>query len=156
MNLSVRGKMTTITEIFESFNNRVKSPVFGSFLFSFVAFNWRPLYYLFFAKDVTAEARFVFFEANTSWLTLLIGPMIIGMVMAIALPWVNYLAAWIIRSPIQKRRLIEISAASDRMLEKQKLSRIRRAEEEEHDKGQIAERKHLPALNWIGIRAIHP
>ena len=41
-----------MNEILEALATRIKSPIFGYFVLSWVAFNWRPLFYLFFSNTV--------------------------------------------------------------------------------------------------------
>jgi len=118
--------MTTFNEIIEAFGNRIKSPVFGSFLFSFIAFNWEPLFYLLFAKGVTAETKFTYVYGHTDWLSLFLWPVIIGIIIALALPFVNYFTARVIQWPIHQRRILEDEFASKRLEIKEKMARSKR------------------------------
>ncbi len=133
--------MTTFNDLLESFGNRVKSPIFGSVSLAFIACNWKPLYYLFFSKDILAESKFIYFDDHTNWLTLFVVPILTGTALAIGLPYINYLAAKAIRKPLQDQRLLEIQSASERLIEKSRLANIRLLADEQFDKHKMDDRR---------------
>ena len=96
-------------EVFEAFNSRLKSPVFGYFILAFIAFNWKAIFYLFASSSEVAE-RFKYFDDNTRTSSLLINPLIVGILGAIFYPWVNLFFIWMIRRPIERRQIIHLTS----------------------------------------------
>lgn len=133
--------MSTINEIFETFQNRVKSPVFGSVVFSFLVWNWKAVLFLAFETNASMVQRFQYFENETNRWDLFFWPLLFGVTLALVLPFVNLLASRLIKWPVQELRMLGIRAASERDTEKQKLARLRRTEEAEHDKDEIEKRE---------------
>ena len=63
-------------EVKETFQNRAKSPIFGSVFLAFIGFNWRALFYLFFDKTKTVSERIGKFDQLTDGLTLILWPFV--------------------------------------------------------------------------------
>jgi hypothetical protein len=104
-------------QIVDAWGDRLRSPVLGSILIFFVATNWQSVFYLFFA-DKPVRARLLYFDANTDGWSLYVIPVIGGVVLAIAVPWISLAGAFLAKFPraylhsvqsseAQKRRIIE-------------------------------------------------
>lgn len=104
-------------QIFDSWGDRLRSPVLGSILTVFVLTNWQSFFYLFFA-DKPVRARLLYFDANTNLWTIYVLPIIVGVFLAVVVPWISLGGAFIAKFPrarlhrvqsseSQKRRIIE-------------------------------------------------
>lgn len=121
----VNGGMSNLNDIIETFQNRVKSPVFGSVVLAFIGFNWRELAYLIFETTVPILKRTAHFDANTNVWSLFFGPIIIGSILALVMPWVTDWFSRAVERPVVNRRLLGARSASKVMEEKEKLAKIR-------------------------------
>lgn len=90
--------MGTFGEIFDTFQSRVRSPIFGSIAVAFVIFNWQPLFYLVF-ENAGATDKFNFFEANTTVKSKYVWPIIAGLIFATSAPWIAFASSWIASKP---------------------------------------------------------
>lgn len=92
--------MDVFKETFDAFSQRIRSPFAGSILLSFIVLNWKPVWFLLFANAKVVE-KFDFFEQNTSETSLYIGPIFLGLAVALLLPWSRFFGAWVARAPIR-------------------------------------------------------
>ncbi len=111
-------------EIFEVIESRVRSPLFGYFVFAFISVNWNPLFYLFVEKTRVLN-RIQYFQDHTDWLTLLIFPLVTAMVLSIAYPWVNYGFLHLRKFPTDLRNKLQASSEHELLKEKQKFAEVR-------------------------------
>ena len=86
--------METIKEIFQSiydsYRERIKSPFVGSFLLSYLLFNWRAVAILFYA-DWPVHCRIEWIEENyCNWYNYVV-PLLIALFYIMGLPYVNML-----------------------------------------------------------------
>lgn len=117
--------MDGLKEILAAFEARVRSKVVGSVILTFIATNWKVIFYVMFAKK-TVETKFTYFDDHTSILTLLIIPVFVGVLLALFLPLVNYWALKI-TSKID-RKLLDFKNESHSVNE---LSKLKYAAERE-------------------------
>jgi len=87
-------------EVFTAINDRIKTPYYGYALLAFFALNWRAVFVLFFSKGNAAE-RLAAFDSNTSFLNLLVLPLLIGLFISLINPWLKVLFSWIEKKPRQ-------------------------------------------------------
>lgn len=111
-------------EIIEAFAARIKSPVFGYFFLSWVAFNWRPLFYLI-MSDVIVDERFVYFDKYTNIYSLILFPFLSAIVIAIFYPWFNYVFLYLCQKPSDLRNYIQADSEHKLLIRKQKLQEAR-------------------------------
>lgn len=71
-------------------SDRARNPVFGAFFFSWCAFNWKSLLFLFFSKTSIIE-RIDYISAASGWKTALIYPLASAAFLCLVLPWINNL-----------------------------------------------------------------
>lgn len=119
--------MQYFREIFEELGNRVKSPILGSVFLVFLAINWRVLFVLFFSEQ-PVEYKLAYFDNNTSPYSLLVLPLVLGVVLGILGPWISLFGSWSASIPIQRQRLMADRMASLRLFEKAKLAKAREME----------------------------
>jgi hypothetical protein len=122
-------------QIVDAWGDRLRSPVLGSVLIFFVATNWQSLFYLFFA-DKPVRARLLYFDANTDGWSLYVMPVIGGVILAIAVPWISLAGAFLAKFPrailheVQssealKRRIVEYGLKADEEEAKASLEEVR-------------------------------
>lgn len=102
-----------LKSVFDAWDERIRSPILGSLLFSYVAFNWQPLFYLFFA-DQPVAVRLRFVELNTDFKSLIVCPLAVGLVIALAAPWINVVGAWFAKFPNLRLSNLQAREASER------------------------------------------
>lgn len=95
----------------EAWLQRIRSPIIGSVGLAFVALNWKALWYLVFA-DRPVAVKFHFIEMNTTWLSLYLWPILIGLAIAIASPWIKLGGSYIATNPTRRLRRLQSSEAS--------------------------------------------
>lgn len=111
-------------EIIEAFAARIKSPVFGYFVLSWVAFNWRPLFYLMISKVIVDE-RLIYFDKHTSIYSLIVFPFLSAITIAIVYPWFNYVFLSLCQKPSDLRNYIQADSEHKLLIRKQKLEEAR-------------------------------
>lgn len=90
-----------LKDVVATLNGRLRSHFFGSAFLAFVGTNWKVLFYLFFA-DRPVRAKFLFFDENTDAYSLLVVPVLIGLIIAMASPWIKLFGAYIATLPTRK------------------------------------------------------
>lgn len=108
--------MDVLKDAAEAFTQRIRSPIVGSIIFAFVIMNWQPIWYLLFA-DRPVRQKFIFFDANTDFTSVYV-PILSGIAMAIAMPWITYWGAWIAQVPIRRLRKLQSDEAHELELQK--------------------------------------
>ncbi|MBU2884967.1 hypothetical protein KO507_04205 [Gilvimarinus agarilyticus] len=81
--------MGDIKEIFDVWVARIRAPIFGYFSLSFLAANWKEIYYLLFS-EVDALSRIEYFETNTCLVSLFWMPLGFAVAAALGYPWVQW------------------------------------------------------------------
>ncbi len=76
---------------------RITSPFSGAFFFSWFVWNWKMLYYLFFAgEDLTIKARLDFVDSNfIEWKYNLIFPIVSALFFVLIYPFITSGARWV-------------------------------------------------------------
>lgn len=116
--------MDSLREIFDAMNSRIRSPIFGSIAVMFIIFNWKPLFYLAFAHK-PAEEKFQFFDANVTLISGLVAPIALGVLFAIASPWIALFSAWLAEAPTTRRKLRQTKSTDKILTEKLRLDQTR-------------------------------
>ncbi|MCG8037760.1 MAG: hypothetical protein JAZ19_12085 [Candidatus Thiodiazotropha taylori] len=111
-------------EIIEAIGNRVRSPVFGYFVLAFIVINWRALLLLWLA-DTDIETRIDYFCLYSDYLTLLIYPLVISTIGAVAYPWVNLLFLRLAHKPAIYKNDLQLNTDHERLVQQTKLEVVR-------------------------------
>ncbi|MBO9445501.1 hypothetical protein [Ruegeria sp. R14_0] len=101
-----------LKDLSEAWSQRLRSPIIGSIAISFFAVNWQPIWYLLFA-DRPVRQKFLYFDANTSFFSLAVFPVLAGVILAMATPWLRTLGAWWAQRPNLRMNSIQHKAAHD-------------------------------------------
>lgn len=112
----------------EAMLSRVRSPLLGSAILSFTVINWKVLFFIIFS-DNSAIDKFSYFDQHTSVWTLLYGPVLAGVVLGLASPWIGLFGAWAASQPVQRQRILADRLASERLFQRAKLARARELEQ---------------------------
>ncbi len=99
-------------DAYDAYRERLRSPVLGSIVFSFLAFNWKPVWFLIFA-EVPIPEKFAFFDATTTSRSLYLWPILSGLIISLGLPWLKYAGAWCAAMPVRKLKTLQADEASD-------------------------------------------
>ncbi len=117
--------MDGIKEVLDALNTRIRSPIIGSFVIAFVIVNWRSLFYLTFADQLTEE-KFIYFDEHTDLRSLILFPAAIGFFMAIVSPWIVLAGAHLAEIPVRKRKFLQIKSSHQILIEKESFENTRR------------------------------
>jgi hypothetical protein len=101
-----------LKDLSEAWSQRLRSPIIGSIALSFFAINWQPIWYLLFA-DRPVRQKFLFFEANTTPYTLILCPILVGVALAMASPWLRMVGAWWAQFPYFRMKRLQYKTAHD-------------------------------------------
>lgn len=104
----------------EAWLQRIRSPLLGSVLLVFVAWNWKAIYFVLFS-DTPIFIRFWYFDHQTSISSLLFVPIGLGMCIGVATPFINVFGSYFAKWPIERLRLIQAESAHSIMLRKAEL-----------------------------------
>ena len=119
-----------LKDYFEVWTQRVRSPLGGYTVFAFLIFNWREVFFLLFSEQ-SAAIRIRFFDLRTSWLDLIVLPIIIGALLAFVTPWLNYIIVQLIKKPVGKHRQLQTTESiSNKIHQINDSTRIEKAEAE--------------------------
>ncbi|AGC78397.1 hypothetical protein LX97_02727 [Nonlabens dokdonensis] len=79
-----------VNNILTTTSDRLKNPFIGSFLISWIVFNWKTISYFIFSNDIIKE-KIIFIDENyVSWWSNLIIPLLVATFYLVALPFLMY------------------------------------------------------------------
>ncbi|WP_045857957.1 hypothetical protein [Teredinibacter purpureus] len=111
-------------DIIDEIDSRIKSPLFGYFLFSLIAFNWEEMFYL--VVDIgSVSKRIEYFHNGTNLYSLLIYPFLVASVYAIAYPWLSYLFMRLSTKPAELKNSLHAESEHKFLTKKQDLEKTR-------------------------------
>jgi hypothetical protein len=101
--------MKKITELLETLfataNQRIKSPFFGSFIFSWLIFNWKPIFYFLFSDDKIKD-RIILIETQYEDLgNLTYKPLVLSLIYVVIFPYVNQFIHWLTTKAEYSKRI---------------------------------------------------
>ncbi len=117
--------MDGVKDFFEVFESKLRSPVLGSTLLSFIAINWKALYVVIFSSTSFA-GKFEYFDNNTDPLTLLVYPLLLGLFVVLLGPWLKLIGAHLSKLPTSKLKTLQAITAHETLLYRQKLASERK------------------------------
>ncbi len=121
--------------------SRIRSPILGSIGLTFVVFNWKPLWYLAFSEQSVA-VKFRFFDINTSNASLYYFPVLVGLLLALATPWVKLAGALMATRPVSLLRRLQFDQAHE-----QKIYRWEKEAEAEVAQAKVEEARERRAID---------
>lgn len=111
-----------MSEFLDALSLRLKTPYLGYAILAFIAFNWRELFIFLFSTS-TPQERVDLFDKTTSYYSLLLYPLLVGVVVAISTPWIRLIFSYLVRKPLE--------LAVDMQLEEEHRKTIRQVELEQ-------------------------
>lgn len=97
----------TIAELVKSFldssKERIKSPIAGAYILSFIIFNWKPIFILFFSKNCI-EFRINEITRKYSDSGTFLWPILIAIIYTLSVPCVMLIIEYILIRPSKQRR----------------------------------------------------
>lgn len=98
-----------IHSIFSTSKERIANPIIGTFLLSWIAFNWKPIIYIL-TSGQKIESKINYIDSNFSSITnLLFYPLLTVFVYILVVPYVNLLFEYLLEFSRIKRNFISIS-----------------------------------------------
>lgn len=116
--------MGDLSEIFEAWTTRIRSPLFGYYSLAFTAINWREILYLA-MSDTDIQERINFFDQNTGIESLFCFPIAFAVLASLLYPWVQLGLIRATSFPNIKRNIVNAKAESDLLAEKVRLEENR-------------------------------
>lgn len=92
-----------IKDISDAVSERIKAPLYGYVILAFVAINWKGFFFLVMTTGAPA-LRWAAFESHTSFWSLYIWPVVVGLVLTLISPWTRYIFDWFANEPLTKSR----------------------------------------------------
>lgn len=126
-------KFTEFLEtIFSTANQRIKSPFFGSFIFSWILINWKPIFYFLFSDD-KIKIKIENIESSYEFIqNAILYPLFLSFTYVVVFPYVNQFIHWLTikaekskRVQIHNLRKEQIENSKDLAKEEKKLEDIR-------------------------------
>lgn len=125
--------MDWLKDIYDAHNQKIKSPILGSIILAFIAWNWQAIFYVLFASN-SVRMRLEYWDANVLFWQDYLMPLAIGLVLALSMPLISLLGAYASAWPTNELRRFtnkqahKISLAKDEL---QQVLELRRAEHRE-------------------------
>ena len=111
-------------DIIDEIDSRIKSPFFGYFIFSLIAFNWEEIFYL--IVDISsASKRIEHFHNGTDVYTLLAYPFLVALIYAVAYPWLHYLVMLFSTKPTELKNTLQAESEHLLLIKKNELEKLR-------------------------------
>lgn len=104
-----------MNEVVDAVNARLKSPYFGYAVLAFIALNWRGIFMLLAIQD-TPQARLWAFDQETSFLTLVMYPLLIAAAISILSHWIRLAFGYMAISPLARLERIHLQAEHEKAL----------------------------------------
>ena len=110
-----------IKSLLNPVEERVKNPIIGAFIISFIAFNWKSILVILFYNQINIFERICLVEIvyTSSWNYII--PLISTIVYNLGLPYVNWLSHKIKQKPIQKINEINIEIVKGKIEYREKM-----------------------------------
>jgi hypothetical protein len=112
-----------LNDVYEEILERIKSPFFGYLAFSFLAINWKILFFLAFA-DMSPQMKFYWVDQNSDHYSLFLWPLLTAIVFAIAYPGLQLLISRCVQWFRHKQIELDVEADEKIKSYKEELEKI--------------------------------
>lgn len=113
-----------IKDVSDAVSERIKAPLYGYVILAFVAINWKGFFFLIMTTGAPV-VRWVAFENHTSSWSLYFWPVILGLVLTLAAPWLRYVFDWTSSMPLKKSRHMAFEEKSGDLEKELELKELR-------------------------------
>lgn len=111
-------------DIIDEIDSRIKSPLFGYFIFSLIAINWEQLFYLVVDNGPVSE-RIAYFHDGTDSLSLFLYPFLLASAFSILYPWLHYIFIFFGTKPTDLKNSLRAQSEHKLLIKKQELEEAR-------------------------------
>ena len=111
-------------EIIEALTLRIRSPIFGYFVFAFFTLNWKPVFFLLVSNE-DPLVRIEYFEKNSTLASTVWWPVLIAPVLGLLYPWLQLAVLKLIQLPTRLRNEIFAENEHSHLSKKLELERLR-------------------------------
>lgn len=112
-----------LKSVFDAWDERIRSPILGSFVIAYVVFNWQAFFILFLSEG-PAWQRLDRFNDMTDWFSLFWCPLGLGLLLAIISPFLKFFGAWAARYPNKWLHSLQADEASGKRLRTYELEQL--------------------------------
>lgn len=109
-----------IKEIIDSSKDRIKNPISGAYILSFLLWNWRPIALLLFEK-ATITSKIIIINSEYCNIMAMVGPFLLGVFFTVGIPHIMTLIDVLLVSANKKRLKTIYLAKTDELSEQIKL-----------------------------------
>lgn len=134
--------MQELKDIVDSIKTRVNAPYFGYMFCTFVILNWKAIFFLAYAKTNVPE-RISYFETHTTIWTCFLGPLLIGVTLALVSPWLRLWFSKVIDKPTIDRNILNVKSEYELVKERNRLAKEKEYEEERLKYNELLEQVEL-------------
>jgi len=115
--------MNLLKTLFEESKNRVKNPIIGTFILSWIVLNWKAIS-VFFLSDIEIISRVKYIDENyLDTETSLVIPLILTFIYIVVLPYLILIFNWLLKKANQKRKENHIIEKLEEYESKHKIAR---------------------------------
>ncbi|EOC1317159.1 hypothetical protein ACI09J_001781 [Cronobacter turicensis] len=126
-------------------SQRVRNPVFGAFVLSWCAFNWKQILYLFFS-DKGIYNKIEYISANSNWSFNLLLPVASTLVICVVMPWANNFISWLQAKPLDNNDSIENQRKAKQILRSTRLRRLEAKRDVTYEKVKTGAEKDIQSM----------
>lgn len=113
-----------MNDLAEALKERIKAPYFGYCFLAFIFINWRAFYILIKTKGLPLE-RLAAFDAATTDAKLMVWPFVVGGVVFLVRPWVEFFSEYLSIKPKDSVVRLRLKSESDRIIAQSEIEAAR-------------------------------
>jgi hypothetical protein len=111
-------------DLIDEIDSRIKSPLFGYFIFSSFALNWEELFYLVVHNGPVSD-RIAYFNNGTDSWTLFFYPILLAVIYSLLYPWLQYVFMLFNTKPKGLQNSLQAQSEHKLLIKKQELEKAR-------------------------------
>ncbi|EKA9347266.1 hypothetical protein ACLF30_001373 [Cronobacter sakazakii] len=124
---------------------RIRNPVFGAFVLSWGAFNWKQVLYLLFS-DKGIYNKIEYIASTSNWLTTLVFPFASTIFICVAMPWANNIISIMQAKPLDNSDSIENYRKAKQIVRSTRLQRLQAKKDVTYEKVKTGAEKDIQAM----------
>ncbi|EEF78775.1 hypothetical protein [Methylophaga thiooxydans] len=113
-----------MNDVINAIGARFRSPYFGYAVLTFFALNWRGIFLLL-TLESEPELRLSAFDAQTNFWTLVVLPLIFGVLVAASSQWIRYGFQLVSRKPLELLEILTLEAENTKLIKQNELEQKR-------------------------------
>ncbi len=138
-----------ISQVFQAFNSRLRSPFLGYFFLGQVYLNYRAFVLLFWGSD-RIELRLEEFSGAANFQQFVLYPISFAIFGGVFGPWITYVGAWIAKWPAERLKKLQNDEARKMRIHDFKTAADELEAEAEHNLKRVAVEKSLKLAEQVG------